>query len=98
MFGFGKLKASQPELDQAAWGWGNKSSEVISRHTKDQEVIGHNQHGFVKGKSYSLVASYDETNGLVDKRMAVDLACLEFSKLSHIVSPKSSYTVWWGME
>lgn len=55
---------------------------------KDQEVMGSNQHRSVKGKSYSLVASYDEMNGLVDKGRAVDLVCLEFSKLFHIVSPK----------
>lgn len=51
-------------------------------------MTGNSQHGCMKGKQClnNLVALYDEMTGLVEKRRAVDVVYLDFSKGFNTVS------------
>ncbi|PKU41873.1 rna-directed dna polymerase from mobile element jockey-like [Limosa lapponica baueri] len=62
--------------------------DVISKHIKEQEVVGSGQHGFTKGKSCStnLIAFYDVITGWLHEGRAADVIYLDFSKASDTVS------------
>ncbi|PKU40297.1 rna-directed dna polymerase from mobile element jockey-like [Limosa lapponica baueri] len=62
--------------------------DVISKHLKEQEVIGSGQHRFTKGKSCltNLVAFYDVITGWLDEWRAADVIYLDFSKAFDTVS------------
>ncbi|KAJ7428126.1 hypothetical protein BTVI_01284 [Pitangus sulphuratus] len=54
---------------------------VIKKHLKDNTVIGHSQHGFVRGKSCltPLICFYNKVTHLVDQ-LPIDVGYLEFIK------------------
>ncbi|PKU40772.1 rna-directed dna polymerase from mobile element jockey- hypothetical protein [Limosa lapponica baueri] len=56
--------------------------DVISKHLKEQEVIGSGQPGFTKSKSRltNLIAFYDVITGWLDEGRAADVIYLDFSK------------------
>ena len=58
------------------------SSLSISRHVKEEEVIGSSHHRFSKSKSHltNLTAFCAEVTGSVDEWWAVDIVHLDFSK------------------
>ncbi|PKU28157.1 rna-directed dna polymerase from mobile element jockey- hypothetical protein [Limosa lapponica baueri] len=62
--------------------------DVISKHLKEQEVIGSGQHGFTKGKSCltNFIAFYDVITGWLDERRAGNVIYLDFSKAFDAVS------------
>ncbi|GAB0205052.1 mitochondrial enolase superfamily member 1 [Grus japonensis] len=61
---------------------------VIKKHLKDNAVIGHSQHGFVRGRACltNLVSFYDKVTHLVDQGKPVDVIFLDFSKAFDTVS------------
>lgn len=61
--------------------------EHVSGHKK-KEVIGNNQHGFIKGKSCmtSLIAFYGKMAESLNEGRAVDFFHLDFSKAFNSVS------------
>ncbi|PKU48932.1 rna-directed dna polymerase from mobile element jockey- hypothetical protein [Limosa lapponica baueri] len=64
---------------------------AISEHMEEKKAIRSSQHGFTKGKSCqtNLRAFYDGMTGWMDKKKAVDVVYLDFSKafdtLSHSI-------------
>ncbi|PKU43173.1 rna-directed dna polymerase from mobile element jockey-like [Limosa lapponica baueri] len=62
--------------------------EVISKHVKEQEVIGSGQHGFTKGKSCltNMIAFYGVITRWLDEERAADVIYLDFSKAFDTVS------------
>ncbi|KAK4807113.1 hypothetical protein QYF61_018454 [Mycteria americana] len=61
---------------------------VIEKHLTDNAVIGHSQHGFMRGKSCltNLISFYDKVTHLVDQGKPVDVGFLDFSKAFDTVS------------
>ncbi|GAB0190793.1 mitochondrial enolase superfamily member 1 [Grus japonensis] len=61
---------------------------VIEKHLKDNAVIGHSQHGFVRGRACltNLISFYDKVTHLVDQGKPVDVIFLDFSKAFDTVS------------
>jgi len=61
---------------------------AITQHTQDNQVIGPNQHGFMKGRSCftNLTSFYDQVTRLVGEGKAVDVVYLDFSKAFDTVS------------
>jgi len=62
--------------------------DVIGKQVEEKKVIRSSQHGFTKGKSCltNLIAFYDDMTGWVDEGRAVDVVCLNFSKVFDTVS------------
>ena len=60
---------------------------AITQHIQDSQAIRSSQHGFMKGRSCltNLISCYDKVTCLVDKRKAVDVAYVDFSKTFDIV-------------
>lgn len=58
--------------------------EVTEKHLRDNTVIGHSQHGFMRGKSCltNLISIYDKVTYLVDQRKPIGVRVLHFSKVS----------------
>ncbi|KAJ7408787.1 hypothetical protein BTVI_58546 [Pitangus sulphuratus] len=80
----------------------------IGKHLKDNSVIGHSQHGFMRGKSClsNLTSFYDEVTHLIDQGKPVDVIFLDFSKALNAVSPRilldklsstqlDKHIMWW---
>ncbi|KAJ7412789.1 RNA-directed DNA polymerase from mobile element jockey-like protein [Pitangus sulphuratus] len=69
-----------------------KVKEIILRdiesHLKDNEVIGHSQYNFVRGKFFlsNLISFYDKVIHLADQEKPVDVIFLNFSKAFNIIS------------
>ncbi|NXL24651.1 RTXE polymerase, partial [Setophaga kirtlandii] len=63
----------------------------IEKHLKDNPVIGHSQHGFLRGKFClsNLISFYDKVTHLADQRKPVDVIFLDFSKAFNTVSHRS---------
>ena len=61
---------------------------VIEKHLKDNAVIGHSQHGFVRGRACltNLVSFYNKVTHLVDQGKPADVIFLDFSKAFNTVS------------
>ncbi|KAK4833058.1 hypothetical protein QYF61_027720 [Mycteria americana] len=61
---------------------------VIEKHLRVNAVIGHSQHGFMKGKSCltNLISFYDKVTHLADQGKPVDVGFLDFSKAFDTVS------------
>ncbi|GAB0203202.1 hypothetical protein GRJ2_002785800 [Grus japonensis] len=61
---------------------------VIEKHLKDNAVIGHSQHGFMRGRACltNLVSFYDKVTHLVDQGKPADVIFLDFSKAFDTVS------------
>ncbi|GAB0184195.1 mitochondrial enolase superfamily member 1 [Grus japonensis] len=61
---------------------------VIKKHLKDNTVIGHSQHGFMRGRACltNLVSFYDKVTHLVDQGKPVDVIFSDFSKAFNTVS------------
>ncbi|GAB0182819.1 mitochondrial enolase superfamily member 1 [Grus japonensis] len=61
---------------------------VIEKHLKDNAVIGHSQHRFVRGRACltNLVSFYDKVTHLVDQGKPADVIFLDFSKAFDTVS------------
>ena len=61
---------------------------VTKKHLRDHAVIGHSQHGFMRGKSglTNLIPFYDKVTHLVDKGKPADTIFLDFSKAFNTVS------------
>jgi len=55
---------------------------VTEKHLKDSAVIGHTQHGFMRGRSCltNLISFYDKVTHLVDQGRQVNVIFLDFSK------------------
>ncbi|KAK4807847.1 hypothetical protein QYF61_007753 [Mycteria americana] len=55
---------------------------VTEKHLRDNAVIDHSLHGFLKGKSClaNLISFYDNVTHLVDHKKLVDVVVLDFSK------------------
>jgi len=65
--------------------------EVTEKHLRDNAVIGHSQHGFMRGKSCftNLISFYDKVTHLADQGKAADVVVLDFSKASDTVFPST---------
>ncbi|KAK4825595.1 hypothetical protein QYF61_000684 [Mycteria americana] len=61
---------------------------AITRHVEDNQGMKASQHGFRKGRSCltNLISFYDKVTCLADKRKAVDVVYLDFSKAFDMVS------------
>ncbi|TRZ08618.1 hypothetical protein HGM15179_018489 [Zosterops borbonicus] len=61
---------------------------VIEKHLRDDAVIGHSQHGFMRGKSLlsNLICFYEKVTHLVDQGKPVDVIFSDFSKAFDTVS------------
>jgi len=61
---------------------------VTEKHLKDSAVIGHTQHGFMRGRSCltNLISFYDKVTHLVDQGKPVNVIFLDFSKAFNAVS------------
>ncbi|GAB0187060.1 mitochondrial enolase superfamily member 1 [Grus japonensis] len=61
---------------------------VIEKHLKDNAVIGHGQHGFMRGRACltNLVSFYNKVTHLVDQGKPIDVIFLDFSKAFDTVS------------
>ena len=60
---------------------------VITWHLQGKQMIRPSQHGFMKGRScLNLISFYDKVKHLVDKRKAVNVVYLDFSKAFDTVS------------
>ena len=61
---------------------------VIEKHLKDNAVIGHSQHRFMRGKSCltSLISFYDKATHLTDQGKPAEEIFLDFNKTFAIVS------------
>ncbi|GAB0208830.1 mitochondrial enolase superfamily member 1 [Grus japonensis] len=61
---------------------------AITWHVQDNQGIRPSQHGFMKGRSCltNLISFYDKVTRLVDEGKAVDVVCLDFSKVFDTVS------------
>ncbi|KAK4830528.1 hypothetical protein QYF61_011507 [Mycteria americana] len=61
---------------------------ALNRHVQANQGIRPSQRGFMKGRSCltNLISFYDQVTCLVDKRKAVDVLCLDFSKAFDTVS------------
>ncbi|PKU45187.1 rna-directed dna polymerase from mobile element jockey-like [Limosa lapponica baueri] len=77
---------------------------AIMRSMKDNQMIRHSQHGFMKGRSClnNLISFYDKVTHLLDEGKAVDIVCLDFSKafdtVSHnILMEKLAVQGWTGV-
>ncbi|KAJ7406146.1 hypothetical protein BTVI_66709 [Pitangus sulphuratus] len=82
-----KLPPSQPHLHP----WKDDTtghSGDHSKHTEERKIIRSTQQGFTKGKSCltSLKIFYDDIGGWVNKRRAMGVVYLDFSKAFDIVS------------
>jgi len=68
-------------MEQLIW-------DVISKQVEEKKVIRCSQHEFTKGKSRltNLIAFYDGMTAWVDEGRAVDVVCLDFSKVFDTVS------------
>ncbi|KAK4806985.1 LOW QUALITY PROTEIN: hypothetical protein QYF61_000314 [Mycteria americana] len=55
---------------------------TVERHLKNNAILRHSQHGFIKGKSCltDLIFFYDKVTRLVDEGKVVDVVFLDFSK------------------
>ena len=55
--------------------------EVIEKHLRDNAVIGHSQHGFIRGKLCltNLISFYDKVTNLVDQGKPVVVVVWDFS-------------------
>ncbi|GAB0178388.1 mitochondrial enolase superfamily member 1 [Grus japonensis] len=64
---------------------------VIEKHLRDNAVIGHSQHKFMRGKSCltTLISFYDKVTHLFDQGKPVDGVVWDFSKAFDIVSTVS---------
>lgn len=83
------------------------SLSAVTQQARDDDRTRPNKHGFMKGRSYltNLISFFDIVSHLVDKKKAVDVAYLEFSKafntVSHCVLEKLAacgldrYTLGW---
>ncbi|TRZ07853.1 hypothetical protein HGM15179_019255, partial [Zosterops borbonicus] len=60
----------------------------IEKHLKDNTVIDHSHHGFMRGKSFlsNLISSYDEVIHLAERGKPVDIIFLDFSKTFDTIS------------
>ncbi|RMC20264.1 hypothetical protein DUI87_01110 [Hirundo rustica rustica] len=60
---------------------------AIEKHLKDNTVIGHSQHGFIRGKSClsNIISSNDKVTHIVDQGKRFDEIFLNFSKAFDIV-------------
>ncbi|GAB0207205.1 mitochondrial enolase superfamily member 1 [Grus japonensis] len=61
---------------------------AITWPVQDNQVIRPSQHGFMKGRSCmtNLISFYDKVTCLVDEGKAVDVVCLDFSKVFDTIS------------
>jgi len=55
---------------------------IIEKHLKDNAVICHNQHGFMRGMSNVINLFYDKVTHLVDQEIPVYVIFMNFSKPS----------------
>ncbi|KAJ7415323.1 rna-directed dna polymerase from mobile element jockey-like [Willisornis vidua] len=82
---------------------------IIEKHLKDNTVIGHSQHSFMRGKSYlsNPISFYDKVTHLDDKGKPVNVIFLDFSKAFNNVSYRilqdkmsssqlDKHIMWWG--
>ncbi|KAJ7401309.1 RNA-directed DNA polymerase from mobile element jockey-like protein [Pitangus sulphuratus] len=81
---------------------------IVEKHMKDNTVIGHSQHSFMRVKSCSsnLISFYDKITHLVDQGKPADVIFLEFSKAFDPVSHRNlldllfstqldKHIMWW---
>ncbi|TRZ22429.1 hypothetical protein HGM15179_004636 [Zosterops borbonicus] len=69
----------------------------VEKHLKDNVVIGHSQHSFMRGRSYlsKLISFYDNVIHLIDQGNPVDAIILDFSKAFYrILLDKMSSSHW----
>ena len=61
---------------------------VIEKYLKDNVVIGHCQHGFMRERSCltNLILFYDKVTHIIYQRKPVDVIFLDFSKAFNTVS------------
>ena len=66
---------------------------VIEKHLRDNTLLGHSQHRFMRGESCltNLISFYDKVTYLGDQGKPVDVVVLDFSKAFDIVS----YSMLW---
>ncbi|KAJ7411111.1 RNA-directed DNA polymerase from mobile element jockey-like protein [Willisornis vidua] len=80
----------------------------IEKHLKDNTVIAHSQHRFMRGKSClsNLISFYDKVPHLADQGKPVDIILLDFSKAFNTVSHRilldkmsrtqlDKHIMWW---
>jgi len=73
----------------SAWqNYGEGHLGVTEKHFRDNAVIGHGHHAFMRGKSCltDLISFYDRVTCLVDQERQVDVDCLDFSNVFDTVS------------